>query len=43
MDLVCIFIPLRFAELYHAQGWELTWVGHHSNWSLLACREVEAD
>ena len=39
--MICIFIPISLAELYHVQGWELAHIGHHSRWSLLACRQVE--
>lgn len=39
--MICIFIPRRLAELYHAQGWAVTPIGHHSRWSFLACREME--
>lgn len=38
--MICLYIPRRLVELYHAQGWECVPIGHHSRWSFLACREA---
>ncbi len=37
--MICVYIPKALAELYHAQGWAVTPLGHHGEYSFLACRE----
>ncbi len=36
--MICVYIPKALAELYHAQGWAVTPLGHHGKYSFLACR-----
>ena len=37
--MIFIYTLKALAELYHAQGWAVTPLGHHGEYSFLACRE----
>ena len=39
--MICCLIKRAQVELYHAQGWEVVPVGHHTHYNFLACLIVD--
>lgn len=39
--MICCLIERAQVELYHAQGWEVVPIGHHTRHAWLACLIVD--